>query len=95
MGRFMIEPQYCGKARLATLGMSLQLRSYVRSDSSAKWLIAFMSEKVRSAFHEIVPFQILDENPPSKVQLEARTQRQGYWDKSDIHPVIAESSRLL
>ena len=95
MGRFMVGPQYRGKARLATLGMSLQLSTYVKRDSSAKWLIAFMSEKVRNAFYEIVPFEILDENLPSKEQLEARTQRQGYWDKGDIHPVMAESSRLL
>ena len=95
MGRFMVDPQYRGKARLATLGMSLQLSAYVRRDSSVKWLIAFMSEKVRSAFYEIVPFGILDENSPSKAQLAARTQRQGYWDKGKIHPVIAESSRLL
>lgn len=95
MGRFMIDPQYRGKARLATLGMSLQLSTYVRCDRAAKWLIAFMSEKVRSAFYEIVPFEILDENPPSKEQLESRTQRQGYWDKGEIHPVMAESSRLL
>lgn len=95
MGRFMVGPQYRGKARLATLGMSLQLSTYVKRDSSAKWLIAFMSEKVRNAFYEIVPFEILDENPPSKEQLEARTQRQGYWDKGDILPVMAESSRLL
>jgi len=95
MGRFMVDPQYRGKARLATLGMSLQLSAYVRRDRSAKWLVAFMSEKVRRAFYEIVPFEILDENPPSKDQLAARTQRQGYWDKGEIHPVMAESSRLL
>ncbi|RLA41763.1 MAG: hypothetical protein DRQ64_01425 [Gammaproteobacteria bacterium] len=95
MGRFMVDPQYRGKARLATLGMSLQLSAYVRRDRSAKWLIAFMSEKVRRAFYDIVPFEILDENPPSKAQLEARTVRQGYWDKGEIHPVMAESSRLL
>ena len=94
-GRFMVDPQYRGKARLATLGMSLQLSTYVKCDSSAKWLIAFMSEKVRSAFYEIVSFEILDENPPNKEQLEARSQRQGYGDKGEIHPVMAESSRLL
>lgn len=38
-----------------------------------------MSEKVRSAFYDIVPFEMLDEHAPSKDQLEARTQRQGYW----------------
>ncbi|MEZ0149997.1 MAG: hypothetical protein AB9Q22_13270 [Candidatus Reddybacter sp.] len=54
-----------------------------------------MSEKVRSAFYEIVPFERLDENPPSKEQLEAKTQCQGYWDRGDIHPVMAESSRFL
>jgi len=95
MGRFMVDPQYRGKSRLATLGMSLQLNHYIKTDSSAKWLIAFMSEKVRKAFHEIVPFQILEENPPEKAQLEARTVRQGYWDKGEIHPVIAKSSELL
>ncbi len=95
MGRFMVDPQYRGKARLATLGMSLQLSDYVRRDHSAKWLIAFMSEKVRSAFYDIVPFEILDQNPPNKAQLEARTVRQGYWDKGEIHPVMAESSGLL
>ena len=62
---------------------------------STKWLIAFMSAKVCSALYEVVPFEILDENPPSKEQLEARTWRQGYWDKGDIQPVMAESSRLL
>ena len=95
MGRFMVGPQYRGKSRLATLGMSLQLSHYVKTDSSAKWLVAFMSEKVRKAFYEIVPFQILDENPPEKTQLEARTVRQGYWDKGEIYPVIAKSSELL
>jgi len=95
MGRFMVDPQYRGKSRLATLGMSLQLSHYVKTDSSAKWLIAFMSEKVRNAFHEIVPFQILEENPPEKAQHDARTLRQGYWDKGEIHPVIAKSSELL
>lgn len=38
---------------------------------STKWLIAFMSAKVCSALYEVVPFEILDENPPSKEQLEA------------------------
>ena len=95
MGLFMVDPAYRGKARLATLGMSMELRSFVRSDSSKKWLIAFMSNKVRDAFHEIVPFEILDEYPPEQKHLEARTIRQGYWDKGVIHPVIAESSQLL
>ena len=95
MGRFMVDPEYRGKARLATLGMSMQLRSYVRSDSSIKWLIAFMSNKVRDAFYAIVPFEILDENPPEQKHLEARTVRQGYWDKGVIHPVMAPSSQLL
>ena len=95
MGRFMVDPSYRGKARLATLGMSLQLRSYVRSRASTKWLIAFMSNKVRNAFHEIVPFRVLNQNPPQKTHLEARTVRQGYWDKGEIYPVIAVSSQLL
>ncbi len=95
MGRFMVNPAHRGKARLATLGMSMELRSHVRSDSSTKWLIAFMSEKVRNAFYAIVPFEILDQHPPEQNHLEARTIRQGYWDKGVIHPVIAESSQLL
>ena len=95
MGRFMVDPVYRGKARLTTLGMSLQLRSYVRSHTSTKWLIAFMSNKVRDAFHEIVPFRVLNQNPPQKIHLEARTVRQGYWDKGEIYPVIAESAQLL
>mgnify|MGYP007055207749 CR=1 FL=1 len=37
----------------------------------AKWLIAFMSAKVYSALYKVLPFEILDENPPSKEQLEA------------------------
>ncbi|MBV1931379.1 MAG: GNAT family N-acetyltransferase [Porticoccaceae bacterium] len=95
MGRFMVDRAYRGKARLATLGMSLQLRTYLRSDHSIKWLIAFMSNKVRDAFSEIVPFKILDEYPPEQKHLQARTVRQGYWDKGVIHPVIAEPSQLL
>jgi hypothetical protein len=95
MGRFMVDRAHRGKARLATLGMLLQLRTYVRSDHSIKCLIAFMSNKVRNAFSEIVPFKILDEYPPEKKHLQARTLRQGYWDKRVIHPVIAESSQLL
>ncbi len=95
MGRFMVESEHRGKARLATLGMSLQLSQYVRRDPAAQHLVAFMSEKVRKAFYEIVPFEKLDENPPSEEQLEARTLRQGYWDKGEIHPVMAAASRLL
>ena len=95
MGRFMVERQHRGKARLATLGMSLQLSQYVKGDPTAQYLVAFMSEKVRKAFYDIVPFERLDENPPSEEQLEARTLRQGYWDKGEIHPVMAAASRLL
>ncbi len=95
MGRFMVDPLYRGESRLVTLGMSLQLRSYVRSDDSIKWLVAFMSEKVRNIFHEIVPFTVLEQMPADKEQLEARTMRQGYWDQGEINPVIAEASQLL
>ena len=95
MGRFMVESEHRGKARLATLGMSLQLSQYVRRDPAAQHLVAFMSEKVRQAFYDIVPFERLAENLPSEEQLEARTLRQGYWDKGEIYPVMAAASRLL
>lgn len=60
----------------ARITYGLQFR-VARPEEMAGCLL--MSEKVRSAFYDIVPFEMLDEHAPSKDQLEARTQRQGYW----------------
>lgn len=95
MGRFMVHPKYRGKSRIVSLGLSLQLKSYVRSDTKVKWLIAFMSDKVRSAFHSLVPFNVLKELPLEQEHVEARGLLPGYWNKGEIYPVIAQDSELL
>jgi hypothetical protein len=95
MGRFMVHPKHRGKARLVAIGMSLQLKKYVRGNPDIEWLVAFMSDKVQQAFAALIPFQTLAENPLAEIHIQARGLLPGYWEKGNIHPVIAKASELL
>lgn len=95
MGRFMVHPKFRGKARLVSIGLSLQLKIYVRGNPEIEWLVAFMSDKVRQAFAALISFQTLAENPLTESQLQARGLLPGYWENGNIHPVIAKASELL
>lgn len=95
MGRFMVSPDYRGQSRLVSTGLSLRLRDCVRQHAHVSWLVGFMSDRVREAFGEFVPFQVLAEGPLQERHVQARQLLPGYWERGDIHPVIAPARRLL
>jgi len=92
MGRFMVAREFRGRSRLVSIGLSIELRAYLRSRSDIEWIVASMDEKVRRAFQAFVPFEVLDERPLEKRHLDAREALSGYYDRNDARPVIAKAS---
>ncbi len=95
MGRFMVVPQFRGRARTVTVGLVVTLKGYLLNHPSVQWLIAFLSEKVCRAFAAFVPFRILDEQPLGASHHQARSLLPGYWQRTDIRAVIARADELL
>lgn len=95
MGRFMVDPAFRGNARRVSLGLSTELKGYLRRHPSIEWLVAFMPEPVRRAFSSYVPFHLLREYPVGDKHMKARNLLPGYWAQDEIHPVIARVSELL
>lgn len=95
MGRFMVAPALRGHARLVSIGLSLELRVWLRENPQIRWLVGFMFERVRSAFRPFVPFEPLVERPLEARHEAARALLPGYWARGGVHAVYAPADSLL